>query len=109
MHAMIIDYGYCTGCDACVVSCAKEHDLGKDEWGIKVNQIGPAKIEGKWEWDYLPTPSRACDLCAGRRAEGKKPLCELHCLANVIQVVPLDEVESTMAKLGKHKTVCYIP
>ena len=109
-RAMLIDYGYCTGCHSCEVSCRKKNDLRLDEWGIKVNEVGPQKFSnGKWEWDFVPVPSSLCDLCEDRIAEGNKPLCELHCLANVIQIVPLDEVESTMEKLGKHKTVCYIP
>ena len=56
-HAMIIDYKYCTGCESCVVSCAKEKGLGAEEWGMKVEQIGPNKIGGKWEWDYVPVLS----------------------------------------------------
>ncbi len=108
-YAMIIDYGYCTGCDSCVVSCAKEKELKQGEWGMKVNQIGPEKLQGKWEWDYVPVPSSACDLCVDRIEEGKVPLCQLHCLANVIEVVPLDEVSSKMSDLGHGKVSCYIP
>lgn len=108
-HAMIIDYGYCTGCDSCVVSCAKEKNLGPEEWGIKVEQIGPNKIGGTWEWDYVPVPSRACDLCEDRRNQGKMPLCELHCLAKVIEVVPVEEVSQRITQLGEHKTCVFIP
>ena len=108
-YAMIIDYGYCTGCESCVVSCAKEKDLARGEWGMKVMQIGPEKIKGAWEWDYVPVPSSACDLCEGRIAEGKVPLCQLHCLANVIEVVPVENVGARMTELGGHKVSCYLP
>ena len=108
-YAMIVDYGYCTGCESCVVSCAKEKGLSQGEWGMKVVQIGPEKLCGKWEWDYLPVPSSVCDLCAGRIEEGVKPLCELHCLANVIEVVPVEDVGERMAALGHRKVTCYLP
>lgn len=108
-YAMIIDYGYCTGCDSCVVSCAKEKGLERGEWGMKVMQIGPEKLQGSWEWDYLPVPSSACDLCEGRIAEGQKALCELHCLANAIEVVPLENAAARMAEIGHRKVTCYLP
>lgn len=108
-YAMIIDYEYCTGCKSCEISCRKEKGLPLDEWGIKVEELGPKKMEQGWEWDYVPVLSRACDLCADRRAEGKKPLCELHCLASVIEVLPLENVSARMAELGPHKVCCHLP
>lgn len=108
-YAMIVDYGYCTGCESCVVSCAKEKNLREGEWGMKVMQIGPEKLQGKWEWDYVPVPSSACDLCEGRIEAGKKPLCELHCLAQAIEVVPVEGASKRMAELGHRKVTCYLP
>ena len=70
-YGMLINYGLCTGCDTCEVSCLKEKGLNADEWGIKVQQIGPKKLGGAWEWDYVPVPSRLCDLCTERRAQGR--------------------------------------
>ena len=74
-YALLIDYKYCTGCHVCEVSCRKEHDIPLDEWGIKINEMGPVKMQGKWLWDYIPVPSDLCDLCAERVAEGKDPRC----------------------------------
>ncbi len=108
-YAMIIDYGYCTDCHTCEISCRKEKHLPLEEWGIKVQQIGPAKIEGEWEWDYVPVPSRACDLCVDRIEAGNVPLCQLHCLANVIDVVPIEEVGKRMDDLNRGKVSCFIP
>ena len=106
-YGMLINYGYCTGCHSCEISCRKLHDLPLDEWGIKVLQIGPVKQDGAWQWDFLPVLSRNCDLCEGRRVEGKKPLCELHCLAHVIEVLPVAEMSDRMRELEGSKTVCY--
>ena len=55
-YALLIDYKYCTGCHVCEVSCRKEHDIPLDEWGIKLNEMGPVKMGGSWLWDYVPIP-----------------------------------------------------
>ena len=108
-YGMLINYGLCTGCDSCEISCLKEKQLPKGEWGIRVKQIGPEKLGGQWEWDYVPVPSRLCDLCAERRAEGKVPSCQLHCLAQVIEVLPLDEMAQRMVELGGKKVTVFMP
>lgn len=109
-RAMLIDYQYCTGCHACEVSCKKEKGLTADEWGIAVKEFGPAKFsDGKWEWDFIPAPSRLCDLCEERVASGKVPLCELHCLAAVIKTVPVESVSEELAKAKNGKVAVFIP
>lgn len=107
-YGMIIDYGFCTGCRSCEISCRNENGIPLDEWGIKVLQAGPEKLGGKWEWDFIPVPSRLCNLCTNRIAAGKPPACQLHCLANVIEVVPLEEIPKKMAEKGK-KVCSYLP
>ena len=107
--AMIVDYGYCTNCYSCEVSCSKGKGLPLDEWGIKITEFGPHKLGGEWEWDYVAVPSRLCDLCKDRVAEGNKALCELHCIANAIEVVPLEDVSKRMAEFGRGKVACFIP
>ena len=107
-YGMLIDYGNCTNCGTCMIACRKEKGLSLEEWGITVNEIGPAKLGGSWEWDYVPTPSRLCDRCAGRMAEGKLPSCQHHCLAKVIEVLPLEEIPARMAEIGT-KVTCYLP
>lgn len=108
-YGMLIDYGLCTGCQSCEVSCRKEKGLPLEEWGIQVQQIGPARLGNAVEWDYVPVPSRLCDLCSGRRDEGKPALCELHCLAKVIEVLPIDEIASRMEQADKGKLTVFIP
>jgi Fe-S-cluster-containing dehydrogenase component len=107
-YAMLVNYGLCTGCDTCTVSCAKEKNLPHGEWGMKVEQIGPEKLAGEWEWDYVPVPSRLCDCCADRKAEGKKAACELHCLAQVIEVLPVEEAAQRLNAFER-KTAIYLP
>jgi Fe-S-cluster-containing dehydrogenase component len=108
-YAMIIDYGYCTGCKSCEISCRNEKDIPVEEWGIKINELGPKTLDGVWEWDYLPSPSRLCDLCIDRIKDGQKPSCELHCLSDVIRVVPVETVSKKLAEFNKDKLVVYVP
>lgn len=108
-YGMLINYGLCTGCQSCEISCLKEKGLEGGEWGIKVEQIGPERLGGEWEWDYVPVPSRLCDLCAGRVEEGKPASCELHCLAKVIEVLPVQDMAARMVELGGKKVCCFMP
>ena len=106
-YALLIDYKYCTGCHVCEVSCRKEHDIPLEEWGIKLTELGPVKMQDKWLWDYLPVPSDLCDLCEARVAEGKKPACVHHCLAQVMRFGPIDELVAELDK--KPKQVLFVP
>ena len=108
LNALVIDYKYCTGCHVCEVSCRKEHGIPLEEWGIKVEELGPVKMEGAWLWDYVPVPSDLCDLCADRRAEGKDAACVHHCLAQCMAIVPVEELSAHLGELGR-KTTCFIP
>lgn len=108
-YAMLIDYGYCTGCRSCEISCRNEKGLELHEWGIRVNELGPEDFNGTWEWDYLPAPSRLCNLCEELIDQGKKAPCALHCLADVIDIVRIEEVSQRMAELDRSKIVCYVP
>lgn len=108
-YGMFINFGLCTGCQSCEISCRKEKGLSLEEWGIEVEQIGPKKLGGKWEWDYVPIPSSLCDLCADRRAAGGVAPCEMHCLAKVIEILPLEEIPKRMQEVGGKKTSCFMP
>ena len=107
-HGLLIDYKYCTGCHACEIACRNEHGIAGDEWGIKVAEIGPLKLKGKWAWDYIPMPTDLCDLCEERRVAGKKPACVHHCLAACMEVVPVEDISARMQASGD-KVVSYIP
>ena len=41
-------------------------------------------------------------------SQGKKPACVHHCLAQCMELVPVEELSSAMAAHGK-KVTCYIP
>ncbi|NTU88967.1 MAG: oxidoreductase [Actinobacteria bacterium] len=107
-YALFIDYKYCTNCHVCEVTCRTEHNIPLDEWGIKVAEMGPVKLNGKWMWNYVPVPSDLCDFCADRRERGEDPTCVHHCLAQCIEVIPVDQITERMKLAGKTATV-FIP
>lgn len=101
-YAMIINYEYCTGCHTCEIACRQERGLPVEEWGVKLAEMGPKRIQGEWNWDYVPIRSSVCNYCEERLAEGKKAACEHHCLAQCIRVVPVGKVAEVMvAQEGK--------
>ncbi|MDR0500329.1 MAG: hypothetical protein LBG97_03665 [Coriobacteriales bacterium] len=106
---LMIDYEYCTGCQSCELACKNEHGFGHDKWGIKMQEFGPYEMESKkLEWNYLPFPTSYCDLCETRVNDGGIPSCVLHCLANVIEWGPVDELAKRLDAKGS-KAVIFLP
>lgn len=97
-YAMIINYKYCTGCHTCEVACRNELGIPVEEWGIKLVESGPKKLEGRWEFNYIPVRSHLCDFCAERLESGKRAACEFHCLAQCMEIVPVDKIQETLAR-----------
>ncbi|UWG97838.1 oxidoreductase [Dehalobacter sp. DCM] len=87
MKGILVNYEFCTGCHSCEVACKKYLDLPKGEFGIKISEVGPWQYEkaekgpNKWEWTWMPTITKACNLCEDRVGEGKMPMCVQHCQA----------------------------
>ena len=49
-YGLLINYEYCTGCMSCEMACAVEHDIPVGQYGIKMEEIGPWKIDKKhWQ------------------------------------------------------------
>ena len=98
-QGLLIDYEFCTGCHTCEMACKVEKGLEEGEWGIKLSQIGPWKLDDdKWEWDFVPVPSSLCDLCADRLAAGKVPACVHHCQALCMEFGPVEELARKATK-----------
>jgi Fe-S-cluster-containing dehydrogenase component len=89
------------------VSCKNEHDLPPGQWGIKVLELGPWKLQdGKhWEYRYVPVPTSQCDLCADRVSKGEQPACVLHCLASCMEYGTMEELAKKMETKGKMATI----
>lgn len=106
--ALLIDYEFCTGCHSCETACKMELGLPLGQYGIKIAEDGPRKLEnGKWELNYIPIPTSLCDLCEKRVGEGKLPTCVHHCQAGCMHYGTVDEMSALMKR--KEKTVMFAP
>lgn len=109
-YGLMIDYEYCSGCQSCELACKNEHGFPQDKWGIKMVEFGPFEMEpGVLEWNYLPYPTKYCDLCAERVARGDIPTCQLHCLAGVMSYDTVENLALMAAKKPTGKLCIFIP
>lgn len=109
-YALIIDYKYCTGCHSCEIACRKEKALPLDQWGIKLTEQGPMRLDGgKVMWNFVPVPSDLCDVCADRIEEGRRPSCVVACLGACMVAVPLEDIPSAVANKQNNRVAVYIP
>jgi Fe-S-cluster-containing dehydrogenase component len=101
---LLIDFEYCTGCFTCQVACAQEYHRPKDQVGIQVLETITIKSDGTPYLAFLPFPTENCNLCRGRTTKGKQPSCVKHCMADVIQHGPVNEL---VKKIDKTRMVLY--
>jgi Fe-S-cluster-containing dehydrogenase component len=93
---LLIEYEYCTGCQSCTVACKQEHGYPAGKWGIKIEEI---YTEGeKLRVDFLPVPTKYCDLCAKRVKNGGVPACVKACQAATMFHGELPELAELMEK-----------
>jgi len=106
---LLIEYEYCTGCQSCVIACKQEHSYPVGICGVKLNEIiTPGKPEDdRLRIDFLPFPTKYCDLCAERVAAGGKTACEKACQAAVIWHGELGKLTALME--GKPHAALFTP
>ncbi len=106
-YGIMIDNEFCTGCHTCELACKNEHNLPKGQWGIKILELGPWKLEDNYHWEYriMPTLTSCCDLCKDRVETGGIPNCVQHCPAAVMEYGTLEELAKKMAQKGKMATI----
>ena len=107
-YGLLINYEYCSGCSSCELACRNELGLTLEEWGIKLAQVGPVKMQGKWEWTYIPTPTHLCTMCVERIEAGQKPACAHHCLTQCIEAVPVEEISDKLTQYGE-RVLVFLP
>lgn len=105
-NAILVDYTYCTGCQACEVAC-------KQEYGRKAGSVGGVKVmeliqelpSGKLDIIYYPFFTKVCIFCAPRVKKGLDPACVTHCMARVLTFGPATKLAE--ASFGKRKSVLW--
>lgn len=105
---LLVETKYCSGCHSCEVACRNEHGFSPDQFGIKVNEVGPFVVDeatDHYVWNYTPVVTELCDLCGHRVAKGEKPACVHHCLADAIHYGSLDELSEEMDRMGSNAYV----
>lgn len=101
-NAIMIDYEYCSGCHTCEIACQQELGLAPDQYGIKITQIGPDKLDdGRWQYEYVPITTDRCNGCETRRNEGKLPSCVQHCQSGVISYGSFEDIAREAASKNK--------
>jgi len=102
---LLIEYEYCTGCHSCEVACKQEHGYPVGKWGIKLSEI---VTEGdRLRIDYLPFPTKYCDLCAKRVAGGESPACVKACQAATMFYGEVGELAKLMDR--KPRSALFTP
>ena len=108
-YALLIDYKYCTGCHVCEVSCRKEHDIPLGRMGHQAQRDGPREDARRMAVGLRARAVRSVRFVRGARCRrARSRPCVHHCLAQCMELVPVEELSSAMAAHGK-KVTCYIP
>ena len=107
-YGLLIDYEYCTNCHSCEVACEEAHDFPPEARGIRVFEDGPFEYgDSQWNWNYIPTPSDRCNLCADRIANHQEPACVGRCLAQVTKLGRIDDLVEDFK--SKPRQVLWMP
>lgn len=97
-YGLLIDYEYCTGCFACQVACAQEHNWPAGMGGVRVQEIVQNLPNDKHYLMYLPVLTELCVLCASRTKKGQKPACVQTCMAACMKYGKIEELAQEMTK-----------
>lgn len=96
--ALLVNYRWCSGCHSCEVACKVAHGLSAEQYGIKVNEVGPWEVaDKKWQLRYFPVLTDQCNLCGERTAAGKLPSCVQHCQSNCLQILDAEKAAEIAA------------
>ena len=92
-RGLLVDYEYCTGCNACEVACKQEYNYPAGEsGGIRVLEFAQELPGAKLDITYFPMLTRRCILCAPRVKRGLLPACVQHCMSQCLTFGLMDEL-----------------
>ena len=83
-YALLIDYDYCTGCQACEVACQQEHGYPVGTNGVTVREH--EYVVGKRvKIDFLPFLTDHCDFCTARLQRSEALSGEHHVVGHLTE------------------------
>ena len=100
-YGLLIDQRYCTGCHTCEVACQQENGFEAGKFGITVSELVLKGRDKGVMIEYVPFVTDLCNLCVDRIAQGNKPSCVKHCLAQCLSFGTADEVSEEARKKPK--------
>ena len=104
--AILADLDLCVGCYACEVACKQENNVPVGTRWIQIVTIGPKKVYGKSNMDFLPMMTEGCTMCEHRLKEELEPRCVDNCPIEALKFCK--DVTEILAALqsGKRYQVC---
>ena len=107
-YGLLIDYEYCTGCNACEVACAQEYqrEAGTIK-GIEVLEVEQKLPMNRAYLAYIPFPTELCTLCPHYAEKGIEPPCVSQCMASCMKHGRIEELAKEMSK--KPRMVLWAP
>ena len=101
-YGLLVDYEYCTGCNACEVACKQEYKIAAGKvGGIRVIEFINEHPTGKLHITYFPMLTRQCIFCAPRVKSGLLPACVQHCMAECLTYGAVEELTKEIPQRRK--------
>jgi len=78
-HVLYAEIQRCVGCHSCEVACWQEHDIGDDNWRIRIISVEPKREETLRNFYSFPITSTKCTGCQDLLNVGMEPACVSAC------------------------------
>ena len=89
--AILVDRVKCIGCQTCVIAC-NLMSAASDEEKIRINNLGPEKIDGKLQMSFFPEMTESCSL----RNEQMNPPCVSACNVGALMCCDMNSALSLL-------------
>ncbi len=106
LYGILADLDLCDGCYACEVACKQENDIPVSTRWIKVVHVGPKKLNGKIQMDFIPEMTDECTICEHRLKNKLEPRCVANCPTQALIFCSGAAEILTMLRSGKRLQVC---
>ena len=103
IYGIMADLKRCVGCHACEIACKQEHGLPPGTNWIRVQRVGPEKVDWRLRMEFIPVMSDGCTMCVGR--EGRAPACVENCPTDALMVVDVAEALRLLGS-GRRYRLC---